>query len=272
MIVFEYKSYKELIKGKMAHLKQLNPKYTFDALALTMGVHKPYLSKVLNQKGNFSGDQLYKCSQYLKLSDLEKQYLLLLFEENISELPERKAILRTEIDKLKKKVLKTDSLYEESTALTALGDFHSYFLDPFYALIHMFLLIPDCRENIDLIATKLDLSKSKVSEYIETLHHMKIIEKKGKEIKVLREFVRLPENSQLITAFRNLSKLKSLDRISQSDSDHFLSLHIFFTADESARFKIQKLFLDFLTEAKKIADKTKSENVYQLNFDLLKWS
>lgn len=49
-------------------------------------------------------------------------------------------------------------------------------------------------------------------------------------------------------------------------------MHVFFVANEAGKNKIQKLFLNFLNESKKIADKCEPEDVYQLNFDLLRWS
>lgn len=272
MNIFEFKSYKVLIKERIAELKQLNPKYTFDALSIAMDVHKPYLSKVLNKKGNLNSDQLYKCSKYLKFTELEKNYFALLFEENISTLEERKVQLQKDLDRLRKKALKSDSLYPAEERANEIMKVDTYFLDPYFALIHMFLLIEKYRKDIDSIAKILNLAKERVHEYIESLHNMKIIEKKETNIKILKEFIHLPENSNLITAFRNLSKAKSLEKIAQLNRDDYLSLHIFFTADETARNKIQKLFLEFLNEAKKIADKSKSEEVFQLNFDLLKWN
>lgn len=272
MNLFEYTSYKKLIKDKVSDMKQLNSKYTFDGLALSMNVHKPYLSKVLNQKGNFTSDQLFKCCQYLKLSETEKNYFLMLYEENTSSLPDRKNALNDGLDKLRRKVLKSSSIYNEDDSAASSLQMTNYFIDPYYPLIHMFLLVKKFRENTELIADRLGLSKEKLGEYVESLHNLNIIEKRGKEITVQKEFVRLPENSHMITAFRSLSKIKSLEKINQTSIDNYLSMHVFFTADELGRNKIQKLFLEFLEEAKKIADKSKSEEVLQLNFDLLKWS
>jgi hypothetical protein len=111
-----------------------------------------------------------------------------------------------------------------------------------------------------------------VNEYIEALHDMQIIEKTSDEIKILKEFVRLPDSSHLMISFRNLSKLKALEKITQLPDDDYLSMHVFFVADKPGKQKIQKLFLDFLSEAQKIAEKSKPEDVHQMNFDLLKWS
>tara|TARA_B110001454_G_scaffold158569_1_gene147885 strand:- start:21019 stop:21831 length:813 start_codon:yes stop_codon:yes gene_type:complete len=270
MSVFEISSYKDIIKYKVGLLKKVNFKYTFDSLAKAIDVHKPYLSRVLNQKGDLSSDQIYKCSRYLKFSDLEKQYFALVYEENISTLPDRKSMLTNEMDKIRRKALKSDVLYPETPQDIERPE--NYFLDPYHALVHMHLLIPKYKNNTDLIAAKLNLSKPKVNEYVEALHDMQIINKTGSEIKIMKEFVRLPDSSHLMTSFRNLSKLKALEKITQLPNEDYLSMHVFFVADNSGKQKIQKLFLDFLNEAKKIADKSKCEDVYQLNFDLLKWS
>ena len=272
MNLFELDSYKKFIKDRVAALKQINSQYTFDALASAMGIHKPYLSKVLNQKGNFTEDQLFRCAVFLKLNDLEKRYLELLFQENISEITDRKKQLSNELDKIRKTALKSSSLYSESESLDYNLENSDYFIDPHFALIHMHLLIPKYRENIELISNNLNISREQVFDYLELLHNMKVILKRGKEIQVLKEFIHLPENSKKIIAFRNLSKAKSVDKISRISSDAFLSMHVFFVADENGKNKIQKLFLEFLNESKKIADKSNSEDVFQLNFDLLKWS
>lgn len=272
MNLFEINDYKKLIKEKILALKQINSSYTFDALALAMKIHKPYLSKVLNQKGNFNEDQLYRCADYLKLTELERQYFNLLYSENTSEVFERKNKLKVELSKIRKKAIKSSSLYTESEKADSIPETSDYFIDPHYALIHMHLLVQKYRENLELIADNLHLPKERVLEYLESLHFMRIIQKKGKDIQVLKEFIHLPENSKLITAFRNLSKYKAIEKVSQLPADDFLSMHVFFVTDESGKNKIQKLFLEFLNDAKKMADKSKSEDVFQLNFDLLKWS
>jgi transcriptional regulator with XRE-family HTH domain len=273
MNIFECKSYKNLIKEKLTELKSINSKYTFEALAKAMNIHKPYLSRVLNQKGDFNKDQLFLCAKFLKLTELETEYFYFLFEENTCYVPERKNQLAVRLEEYTKRSLKSDSLYSsQSSKNHQIARSDDYFMDPYFPLIHMFLLIPKFAENPSHIADTLGLSPEKTLEYIENLHFMKIIEKKNNKINILKEFIHLPENSILITAFRNLSKMKALDRITSSSSDDYLSLHVFFTSDEAARKKIQKLFLEFLDTAKKISDKSKSEEVYQLNFDLLKWS
>lgn len=270
--LFEMTSYKDLIREKLLELKSVNPRYTFDALSRAMNVHKPYLSKVLSQKGNLNSDQIYCCAQYLKLTDLESEYFLLLYQENTSCHLERKKQLQTQIEKLKLRALKSDSLYSEPNPSGELQAESNYFLDPYFALIHMFLLIDEYSSDYKLIATKLNLPLAKVNDYLESLHRLKVIQIQSSKIKVLKEFVRLPENSNLISPFRNLSKMKSLDKISNLPINDYLSLHVFFTSDERTRKKIQKLFLEFLEQAKTLADKSPAKEVYQLNFDLLKWS
>jgi plasmid maintenance system antidote protein VapI len=145
MNIFEIPNYKDLIKYKVGLLKKVNSKYTFDSLANAMDVHKPYLSRVLNQKGDLSGDQIYKCSRYLKFSDLEEQYFSLVYEENISSLPERKSMLINEIEQIRRKAIKSDVLYSDRTEEIETSE--NYFLDPYFALIHMHLLVPKYKKK-----------------------------------------------------------------------------------------------------------------------------
>lgn len=110
--------------------------------------------------------------------------------------PERKKQINIELNKIRKKALKSSALYSDSDSSEDKLELSDYFIYPHYPLIHMHLLIPKFRDNLEMIASNLNISKDSVFDYLESLHNMKIIVKKGKDIQVLKEFIHLPENSK----------------------------------------------------------------------------
>jgi len=67
-------------------------------------------------------------------------------------------------------------------------------------------------------------------------------------------------------------RLKALDRISSLAAKDTYNFSVVFTADEDVRRRVQGRFLRFLKEVEDEVKQARAEDVYQLNFDLFKWS
>ncbi len=63
-----------------------------------------------------------------------------------------------------------------------------------------------------------------------------------------------------------------LQKIGKLEESNDYSFNVVFSCDSAAKIKIQEKFLDFLKEAQILVGKSKEEDVFQLGFDLIKWS
>ncbi len=245
---------------------------TFEAMAEYCGIQKTYLSKVLNKEGNLSLDQLTRASEFLKLNAFETEFLENLYLLNITQILTRKLKYQQALEKARKEVLKSEnSIKSESEDLHHLM-IEKYYLDPFYQLIHIFLTIDSYAKNAQEIGKKLGLPKRNFDHYLMDLVDWKIIELKNGIYKVVKNNLHLPKDSDLNTTFRNSSRLASQSKMNASEADDFYAFSAIISCDDQTKQKIQKRFLDFLKQCQNDVIKSDSKEVFQLNFDLLKWS
>lgn len=61
-------------------------------------------------------------------------------------------------------------------------------------------------------------------------------------------------------------------KLNQLDGDEFHSFSVIFTCDQKVNDKIKQKFFNFLKDIQVDFKKAKAEEVYQMNFNLLKWN
>ena len=65
---------------------------------------------------------------------------------------------------------------------------------------------------------------------------------------------------------------QAMTRLERDGNDQRISFSVLFSADAKARDQIHDLFLEFISNAQKISEKSDMDTVYQINFDFLKWT
>lgn len=71
---------------------------------------------------------------------------------------------------------------------------------------------------------------------------------------------------------RNFLRLKSIEKMDHLDKKDFYSFTVAFSTEASINKQIREKFLNFLEEVQALVQNGKEKEVYQMNFDLLKWS
>jgi uncharacterized protein (TIGR02147 family) len=273
MNIFNEKSYKEILTKVLLHKKKLRPHYTFEAMARACGVQKTYLSRALRHKSNLSLEQLYLACEFLKLKSLETEYVIAVFSYETANHAKRKAHYFEKINELKNRALQTEAnLNLKTQSIKEKQSIGMYYVDPLYSLIHMFLTIEEYLIEPMLMSKSLGISETRVMEYLEDLETMGILSQEGKRWKVLQNNIHLSENSPFVKAHRNLLRLKSIEKMDRLDKKDFYSFTVAFSTEASINKQIREKFLNFLEEVQALVQNGKEKEVYQLNFDLLKWS
>jgi transcriptional regulator with XRE-family HTH domain len=272
MNLYECKTYKEALKVLTEERKTKRKAVTFEAMADYCGIQKTYLSKVLNKDGNLSADQLFQAAEFLKLNAFESNYLENLYQVNTTQVNSRKLKFQLAIEKARKEILKSEnSIKSEIEHLHELAT-EKYYLDPYYQLIHIFLTIDHYSKNHLEIGKNLNLPNTRLDQYLNDLSDWKIIEIKNGSYKVLKNNLHLPKDSYLNSSFRNFVRQASQNKMNILEQDDFYSFSAIVSCDIETKQKIQKRFLEFLKNCQNDVMKSKSEEVFQINFDLLKWS
>lgn len=272
MNIFLESNYKKIMSAFLLHRKKANSRFTFEAMAKACGVQKTYLSKVLKHKGNLNPDQIYSACEYLRFNPLERDYVTALYQLATSEHPKRKEEIAHRVSELRKKALKTEEVLGLKTASPTKDILAEYYADPFYSLIHMFLSIDRFRKNTTLLGPALGLNPSKINHYIERLESMGIIVQENSGWQLLHPTLHLPEGSPFLKAHRNLLRLKAMEKIEKLENPDFYSFTVVFSTNHTVQKEIHRRFLQFLEQIRTLVEKGKEQDVYQLNFDFLKWS
>ncbi len=276
MNIYDFTQYKQALKQIVLDSKKKNSNFTFENLANHCGVQKTYLSKVLNKEGHLSADQFYLAQQLirkkLRLSDSQLEFLELLYLFDTSSVAERKAVLQSKITKAKAHSSQTEKMIAVDHLAFNNHIKEEYHTDPYYSLIHMFLTIDKYAADITKISEALSISKLKVSRYLAKMAEWGLVKLENKKYVVIRDDIHLPKESSIYMNYRNLMNQFAINKMNAVEDEDFYSFSVVFTCDEKVNAKIRQRFFTFLKDVQGDVKKAKAEDVYQLNFNLLKWS
>ncbi|MBC7464673.1 MAG: DUF4423 domain-containing protein [Bdellovibrio sp.] len=276
MNIYEFTNYKHAIKELVNQNKKLIPSLTFEKLANHCHVQKTYLSKVLNKDGHLSPDQFFLAQQFIKmrlrLPDAKTDFLELLYLSDTTDIQERKLALSKKIEKQKSESSKTEKMIALENVVLGNQIKEEYHLDPYFSLIHMFLTIEKYATDISKISDSLNLSKLVVSKYLAKLVDWGILKVENKKYVVVADNLHLSKDSSIYMNYRNLMNQFAINKMNSLNEEDFYSFSVMFTCDKKVNEKIRQKFFTFLKEIQTDVKKSKVEDVYQMNFNLLKWS
>lgn len=271
MSMISYDDYREALRAKLIELKHAMPNlYSFQHLATACKVQKTYVSTVLGGNGHLNRDQLYVCCKFLGIIDADLELIEMLYELQRSDCQPRRLELTKRLETLRRQLGKTEQHIAVGKITT--GNLELYYLNPLVPVVHVFITIPKFAKNPTAVANALGISKDRLDHILNTLVSMGVIAVTQSGFVCLQDTVHLPENSPFILAHRKLLRLAALERQEEIESGEGYGFSVVFSATKSARDEIQKHFLEFLKLTKSISENCKSEEVYQMNFDLIPWS
>lgn len=270
--IYEHQKYRAILKAALTDLKsQFGRPFSYERMANACRIQRTYLSAVLAGKGHLSSDQVYMACRFLKFKDDEYRYTSLLHEFERSVFPERRSRLREEIERFKSENLRTESHLGVQIVPTSAA-LDEFFLNFDAQLVHMFLTVTRFRKNPQLIQQALNISSMALQNSMTLLESAGLIQKVDGGVRVIRDSFHLPASSFLYPSHRMQMRLRSLNRIETQKSDKNYSFSVLFSSSEKSRERIQTKFLKFIESVRQESQDEMSEDVFQLNFDLLKWS
>lgn len=277
MNIFTSDDYRKILAKTLEEKKFLDKKYTYHRMADHMRIQKPYISKVINNRADFSSDQLYMACDYLGIDGEEREYMLLLLEHERSLYAERKQELRARIEAIQD--LKRDASQQvlKNIKKMSADEFDNslyidYYLDPIVLVVHIFLTIKKFRQRPEAICDELQISKEHLSDILGKLDKMKLIEVKAEKINLLVSTMHLPKDSQIVGAHHQLLHQLGILRKNRVPINKKKNFYVTFASDEKSRKKIEEEFNIFIGKVRELAMSGSQKECYQLNFDLFPWS
>jgi hypothetical protein len=272
--IFRFEDYRTLLRECLLEKKaQYGRLFTFEKMAKACRLQRTYLSTVMSGTGHLNSDQLFAACDFLQLRDDEYEFVSLLHEWERSQFPDRRKRLSKEIALRRQTGLKTDGFIGNTVATKETTPKHldAFYLNILAQLVHMFLTIPRYAKEPESIRRALGLEKDSFRIALNTVEQAGLISISGKEIKILQSAIHLPASSHLYPNYRMQMRLKALDAMQSRSAENHYSFSVLFSASEKTRRHIHARFLDFISWCQKVSSEDVEENVFQMNFDLLKW-
>lgn len=272
MNIFIERNYRNILKLLIDEKKDKDGRASFQQLAEEIRVPKSYVSKVMNNRADFSADQIFLCARYFALDDHETRYLDLLVEYERSALQSRKDYLLKQIDSIRQPFLNTEKNLKVESAEQLAIDLREYYLNPVNLLVHQCLTIDRYRLTPALIYKDLKIAPEEVQRSIEELLYLGIIKKQGQGYLVVIDDLHLPADHKYYPAWRNQMKLLTSSSFFHTSLERNRSFSAVVTLNTEGRDILLKSFFDFLNSVKSQVQPNPNDEVYQINFDLIQWT
>ncbi len=270
MSVFRHSNYREALAEEL-EIRQRTGRWTLRKLAEKSGVQPSFLTNVMKGRADFSSDQLYAVCECLEFPASERKYFLLLLEFERSSHQGRKRELETEIQRLQKQHLKSESHLQAAKVEVTLDMVAEYYLDPFVQLAHVHLNFPAYAKDPEKLRALMGISKSHLSQILDVLVRIGYIRHEGQTYHVITKNKHLPKESPLCGPHQSLMRLKSIDQMQRLAFDEKYSFSATFTGTQETKTRVQEAFLGFLKKAEAAVRPAESKAVFQMNFDLFPW-
>jgi uncharacterized protein (TIGR02147 family) len=268
MLVYAYNDYRDWIQDYIERKKKLVKGFNFSRLAESSNMQKTYLSKVLSKNTHLNSDQLYLICEACECSEEESFYLNLLLEKERCGVKKRKEKLLAQIKEIQKRQLSSESHLLVEKVSSTMPLMEEYFLDPYMQQVHVLLTISSYQKNINLISQKLKITDERVQKILETLVRLKLVLIDNSIYKVVSDSLHLPKDSPLCKPYLIQQRFVAIGEIQRQSFDDVYSFSANFASSKKSKEEIRKEFLKFLEIAQKISKSSKSEELFQINFDL----
>lgn len=257
--VYDFDDFRELIRAFISHLRSKG-EFSNRKFAQEVGFKShSFLLMIISGKRKLKLDAARKISQGLKLSTKEETYFLQLVEFNQTKEPQRKKEL---FEKLVS--LRTD----KKTEVMVLDqyDFYSNWYNPV-----LYESLPLEFKEIDMaeLVQELDIEEEEIAHSLELLERLKLVERRGNEVKRL-EFAlqthEIDENIMVRQFHLNMIQKahEAVETLPSSQRD--VSCLTVSISPETYSSVVEKIRL-FRSEMNELLSKTPARgSVYQMNF------
>lgn len=260
--IFKYSSYVKYLNdlSAAAEIRGILSRW-----AEAAGCQRSYLSNVLGGRAGLNRDQGFRLSEFLRHTERERNYFLLLVELEKDPSPSYKEYLRGQLAQLKReeenlqKKLERPAFQPEGVQSTYYSSWHR-------SAIHILVSIPEF-QTISSISEHLGISSSLTEKILEELVSMGFVARNGSRYSWQSGDIHVPEHSPLVTLHHQHWRLKAIEdaQMKPADSVHFTSVYSLSRTDlEDVKFQILDMIKNYHVRARA----SKEEILVCFNADL----
>ncbi|MGK5085638.1 TIGR02147 family protein [Bdellovibrionota bacterium FG-1] len=263
--VFDYQDYKEFLRAVLATSGE--GRGLRSKLAKTLRCQTAFISHVLNGSIHFSLEHAIHIGEFLKFSQEEAHYFMLLlqygragsktleayFQKQIQAIHEKRQVVRERIQ-VKQGLSKEDQV--------------TYYSAWYYAAVHVLTSVPGFQDKAK-IAAQLKLPLELVAEILEFLCSTGLAIQVGADFKIGTARIHLGNDSPMLRKHHmnwRIRAINSFDQLQKSDL-HYSSV---VSLSESDTEKIRSILLGAIEKSEPILRASPEETVFCLALDFFR--
>jgi len=264
MKIFKYTDYSSFLKDYISQLPKRG-RGEISRMAAAIDVHTTLMSLVLSGERDLSPEQTFDLSQYLNLTDAEREYFSAMVQFRRAGHARLKSHLKEKLTGLREAALKAERHVEHEKKLT---DQHQvqFYSSWIYSAIRLFCTTDVDGKSLEEVADKFSLSRQAALQHLQFLLEagMVLIEKDRYKMGVSRTF--LERGSTQLSRHHTNWRLQSIQKVDQLTEQELML---------TSPLSVSKEDFDFIREdisalVKKISARVKdspAEEVACLNID-----
>ena len=261
--IFEFSDYKAYLKALELQRSQFQKGFR-SRLAETLDCQNAYISQILNTGAHFSLEQGLKVSTFLRLTEIEIRYFILLIERSRAGTKELRAFFEKDLEALRERRLDIQGKVPKTRTLT-FEDQSLYYSSWVYPTIHMLVTIPHFG-SITKIVSVLGISEDFAREVILFLVTTGLINEKDGELVSGTTQVHLSIDSPFIRQHHNNWRAAAIQSLNSFDTKglHYSTVSSLSNDDVE---KIKSKFIKVIQEYVEVIAPSKEETLYNFNLD-----
>lgn len=267
MIVFEYSDYKKCVNDWITEQKS-GGHGQLRQMAIHLKINSVVMSQIFRGNRDLSLEQALGVATFIGLTEMERDYFLLLVQKDRAGTHELKkifekqlSVLNTAAQSLKNRV-KHQKFTDEDKA--------TFYSQWYYSAVRLGVSIPSWN-SISSIATQLNLDRQIVAKIIEFLLKNKLIVESNGRLQMGPQITHIGHDSPFVIRHHSNWRLKSLQAM-ESITDEDLHYTGPMALSQSAATIIRKQLIELVEKSTKLASNSDSEVLRCLNIDWFKIS
>ena len=232
-----------------------------------MGAHPSLISQVLTQRVELNLEQAESLNSFLKHSDSESEFFLLLVQSERAGTQALKQRLRKRMDDIRSERTRIIKRIPENKEITE-ADRDEFYRSWLPGALHVLVSVPQF-QTIEALAKNLNFSKEKIEKVLELLVRTGLVVTDGIKYEMGSAHIHLGADHPQIQQHHRNWRLKTIEALEKPDS---LDLHYSGAVTLSAKDAdvIRERFMQFLSENLKLIKASPAEKAYVMSFDFFK--
>jgi uncharacterized protein (TIGR02147 family) len=266
MSIFNYESFESFLRNEYENNSELK-RGDKKELAEFLNIHPTSLSQIFKGIRVFTDEQVYLLGEFLHLTELEAEYLLLLHQIYNTQNKKYKELLIKRKNNIKKRSLNLSERVVKDKELT--NEEKSIFYSSWqYTSVWVYLSVEGGKSKEEIFE-RLGINKKQINEIIEFLLASGLCRfEKGKYHHQVSR-IHLEKSSPILKQHHSNWRIKAIQKFDRPEATD-LTFTAPLSLSEKDFNKLREELVQFIQRLSDVVEKTEPEEIYAVNLDFIR--